>query len=50
MVPGVSIPHPTGRPDLPKEEEKAYRTKIIKKALEALSTEVTEQTVFNYDK
>lgn len=46
LVPGISIPHPTGQPALPFEEEKALRKKIVRKALEALSTEVTEQTIF----
>ncbi len=46
VVPGVSIPHPVGRPDLPPEEEKAYRKKMMETALRALETEITEQTVF----
>lgn len=49
MVPGVSIPHPIGKPELSKEEEKAFRKKILSKALEALSTEVSDQTVFKYN-
>ena len=46
VVPGVSIPHPVGRPDLPQEEERAYRRKMIETALKALETDITEQTVF----
>lgn len=45
-MPGVSIPHPVGRPDLPIEEERAYRKKIMETALRALETEITEQTLF----
>ena len=46
IVPTVSIPHPLGNPALSKEDEKALRMRLVKKALAALSTEVSEQTVF----
>ncbi|ETP73022.1 selenoprotein B, glycine/betaine/sarcosine/D-proline reductase family [Lachnospiraceae bacterium JC7] len=46
IVPAIAIPHPLGNPSLPKEEEKALRRKIVEKALKALTTEVTGQTVF----
>jgi len=46
IVPTVSIPHPLGDPALSKEDEKELRSKLVKKALAALSTEVSEQTVF----
>ena len=46
IVPGVSISSPTGKPELPPEEEKILRRKILETALEALSTEVTEKTIF----
>ena len=46
MVPAVSIPHPVGRPDLPIEEERAYRKKMMETALRALETDITEQTLF----
>jgi len=45
-MPAVAIPHPLGNPALPLEEEKELRKKIVKKALEALTTEVRGQTVF----
>ena len=46
LVPAVSIPHPTGQPNLPYEEEKELRKKIVREALKALATEVNDQTVF----
>ena len=46
IVPTIAIPHPVGNPDLPAEEELALRRKMVKTALEALSTEVTEPTEF----
>lgn len=46
IVPAIAIPHPLGDPNLSAEEEKKVRTKIVEKALHALTVEVTEQTVF----
>jgi len=46
IVPTVAIPHPLGNPALTKEEEKDIRRKLLNKALNALSTEASEQTVF----
>ena len=46
IVPAVAIPHPLGNPALTMEEEKALRRKILNTALRALSTEVTDQTIF----
>jgi len=46
IVPTVAIPHPLGNPNLTLEEEKEIRRKLLDKALKALSTEITEQTVF----
>ncbi len=46
IVPAIAIPHPLGTPSLDKDEEKALRRKIVERALAALETEVTEQTVF----
>ena len=42
----VAIPHPLGNPALDKEEEKKLRRGIVEKALEALTTEVDGQKVF----
>lgn len=46
MVPGVSIPHPAGRPDLPEDEEFQVRKAIIGTALRALETDIENQTLF----
>jgi len=49
IVPAVAIPHPLGNPVLSPEEEKKLRRKIVERALEALQTEVEDQTVFERD-
>jgi len=46
IVPTVAIPYPLGDPSLPADEEKELRKKLVKKALDALQTEVDGQTVF----
>lgn len=46
IVPGVAIPHPLGDPSKSVDEEKLIRRQLVEKALKALQTEVTEQTVF----
>jgi len=46
IVPTVAIPHPFGNPSLSAAEEKVLRRELVEKALHALSTEVTEQTIF----
>jgi glycine reductase len=46
IVPAIAIPHPLGDPNLSEEEETKVRTRIVDKALHALTVEVTEQTVF----
>jgi len=46
IVPAVAIPHPLGNPALAPEDEYKLRLKLVKKALDALSTEVDGQTVF----
>jgi glycine reductase len=46
IVPGVAIPHPIGAPEQGPEGDVKVRRKLINKALEALTTEVSEQTVF----
>ena len=42
IVPTIAIPHPLGNP----EDEKAIRRKLVERALEALTTEVEDQTIF----
>ena len=46
LVPTIAIPHPLGNPALSLEEEKAIRRKLVERALEALTTEVEDQTIF----
>ena len=46
IVPTVASPYPLGNPALTAEEEKSIRRKLVDRALEALATEVEEQTVF----
>ena len=46
IVPAVAIPHPLGNPSLGAAEEKQLRRKILTTALDALSTEVDGQTIF----
>lgn len=46
IVPAVAIPHPLGNPELSLEQEKALRKDLVLQALDALSTDVDSQTVF----
>jgi len=46
IVPAVAIPYPLGNPTLEPADEKKLRRKLVEKALDALQTPVTEQTVF----
>lgn len=46
IVPTIAIPHPLGNPGLSREEEYELREKLVEKALEALQTEVEDQTIF----
>ncbi len=46
IVPAIGIPYPLGDPNLGEEGSYKLRMSIVKQALEALQTEVTEQTVF----
>lgn len=47
IVPTIAIPHPLGNPALDHEEEKRLRRQLVEKALEALTTEVDGQTIFD---
>ena len=47
IIPTVAIPYPLGNPALTKEDEKELRRKLVVKALKALETPITEQTVFD---
>ena len=46
IVPTIAIPHPLGNPNLDEKEEYALRKRLVDKALNALVTEVEDQTVF----
>lgn len=46
IVPTIAIPHPLGDPSLDPAEEKALRRGLVEKGLEALQTEVDDQTIF----
>ncbi len=47
IVPSVAIPHPLGDPTLAPEPERALRRSLVERALDALATPVTDQTVFD---
>jgi betaine reductase len=49
IVFGGDFTSPAGNPDLPLEREKAYRRKILRKALEAITQDVTGPTIFVVD-
>ena len=46
IVPAVAIPHPLGNPTMNAKDEKELRRTLVEKALKALQTPITEQTVF----
>jgi glycine reductase len=47
IVPTVAIPHPLGNPLLTSEQQYKLRKDLVERALLALETEITEQTVFD---
>jgi glycine reductase len=46
IIPGRAITHPLGDPSLSRDEEKAVRRDLVRRALDALQTEIQAQTVF----
>jgi glycine reductase len=46
IVPGKAITHPLGDPALSPAEERALRRGLVRRALDALQTEISGQTVF----
>lgn len=46
IVPAIGIPHPLGNPELDEEGSKKIRRELVLRALKALQTEVSDQTVF----
>jgi glycine/betaine/sarcosine/D-proline reductase family selenoprotein B len=49
IVPTRGIPFPTGDPELGPAAERAWRRQLLERALHAVSTSVTEPTVFDSD-
>lgn len=49
IVFGGDFTSPAGNPDLPPEREKAYRRRILQKALQALTQDVTGPAIFAVD-
>ena len=46
IIPGRAITHPLGDPTLSRDEDKAFRRGLVRRALAALETEIQSQTVF----
>jgi betaine reductase len=46
IVPTVAIPHPVGDPSLNTADEHTKRKAMVKKAVDALATEISEITYF----
>lgn len=46
MVPSGGIISPTGSPDLPREQEKEFRRRVVLKALQALPDAIEDQKVY----
>lgn len=46
IVPGVAIPYPVGDPLKGDEADHAKRRELLQRALDAMQTEITEQTIF----
>jgi glycine reductase len=46
IVPTRGIPYPAGDPSLAPDAERAWRRELLRQALRAVSTAVTEPTVF----
>jgi len=46
IVPGVAIPHPVGDPAKGPEADKKVRRELLLKALEAMTTTIEQQTLF----
>ena len=46
IIPGFSIVHPLGNPELNHEAEKMFRKSIVARALKALQADIKEQVIF----
>ena len=49
IVPTRGIPFPTGDPELAPDQERAWRRRLLERALHAVATPVSEPTVFDGD-
>ncbi len=49
IVPTRGIPYPTGDPGLDAERERAWRRRLLEKALEAVATHIEKPTVFEVE-
>lgn len=49
MIPTISIPYPLGDPSTSTEEQWKLRYSRVGSALDALATDISEQTVFKVD-
>jgi glycine reductase len=49
IVPTRGIPFPTGDPELDPTAERAWRRRLVEKALEAVSTPVSKPTIFEME-
>ena len=49
IVPTRGIPYPTGDPELDPGAERAWRRRLVEKALEAVSTPVSKPTIFEME-
>lgn len=46
IVPGRGIPYPSGDPNLSPDAERAWRRRLVERALEAIATVVEQPTIF----
>lgn len=49
IVPARGIPYPTGDPSLEPDAERAWRRRLVERAVEALATPVSEPTIFEVE-
>ncbi len=49
IVPGRGIPYPSGDPNLSPQAERAWRRRLVQRALDAVATPVERPTIFEVD-
>ncbi len=49
IVPTRGIPYPSGDPSLDAEHERAWRRRLLERALDAVTTPVSQPTVFDVE-